>query len=66
MNYDLSSLDEECVPYQCAEHTGIGGGMYVHNEDLAQVAHWRKVNGDRPIECENCDMTYRVGKGWTS
>lgn len=63
MSYDLGFIDEECVPYQCAEHTPIAGMVHVHPEDLTAVADMRRNRGLSPVGCENCDMRY-VADEW--
>jgi len=41
---------EECL------HAWVAGIMYVHPEDLEQVAAMREVT------CEKCDKVYQVGE----
>lgn len=59
MSYSDPDIDHtEFTPYQCGTHSPIAGMMHVHPEDLDSVAK------SRPVECDNCDATYTIRKGW--
>lgn len=61
--YDLMGIDDEDFTPYCATrggHAPEAGMMVVHPEDLDTVAQARGK-----VECGDCDMVYRVGKGWS-
>lgn len=60
MSYDMH--DEDLTPYCVTRgyHSPEAGMMVVHPEDLDTVAASRGK-----VDCGDCNMTYRVGKGWS-
>lgn len=61
--YDLMGItDEDFTPYCVTRgyHSPEAGMMVVHDEDLDTVAAARGK-----VDCGGCDMTYRVGTGWS-
>lgn len=57
--------DEDFTPY-CqtrGAHSAVAGMMRVHEEDLDSVARERRSFGGN-VECADCDMVYRAGRGW--
>ncbi len=51
-------MDHYCAP---GRHVWTSGLMYVHAEDVRDVAELRAAKGARPIECERCEKVYVPG-----
>jgi len=60
---EIPDIDFEpyCTTYG---HTAVAGCMHVDSDDVHTVAKMRRDLGEFPVECETCDATYSVVRGW--